>query len=283
MVSSWPLTDTVSQCIGGVMVRQATLFMVITVSICGLLGSGAGQVDAAPLHTARSTPHTVALLELYTSEGCNSCPAADSWMRSLPSQGFRLDQVIPLGLHVDYWDYLGWRDRFAQAIFTQRQRAIATLHRGRTIFTPQFLLHGQDFRNWPTLRPAVERINGTPARAHLTVQVREAQSQELEVEVSVHVPDPSARQPAALFVALYENNLQSDVKAGENTGRTLHHDFVVRRWLGPVPIDSQGEMAYTSRLSLASEWKAADVGLVVFVQQQQSGEVLQALAVPLGK
>jgi hypothetical protein len=204
-------------------------------------------------------------------------------MRSLPSQGFRPDQVIPLALHVDYWDYLGWRDRFAQAIFTQRQRAIATLHRARTIYTPQFLLHGQDFRAWPSLRPAVERINSTPARAHLSMQIREVQTQELEIQVSAHVPPPSDRQQTALFVALYENNLQSDIKAGENTGRTLHHDFVVRRWLGPVPIDSQGEIAYTSRLSLASEWKAADLGLVVFVQQQQSGEVLQALAVPLGK
>jgi hypothetical protein len=225
----------------------------------------------------------VALLELYTSEGCNSCPAADTWLRSLPSQGFRPDQVIPLALHVDYWDYLGWRDRFAQAIFTQRQRAIAALHRARTIYTPQFLLHGKDFRAWPALQPAVERINSTPARAHLTIQLREAQSQELEIQVSAQVPAPGDRQQAALFVALYENNLQSDVKAGENTGRTLHHDFVVRRWLGPVPIDSQGEIAYTSRLSLAPEWKAADLGLVVFVQQQQNGEVLQALAVPLGK
>jgi hypothetical protein len=265
------------------MVRKATLLTVIVASIFGLLGSDVDQVGAMSLRTARSTPHTVALLELYTSEGCNSCPAADSWLSSLPSQGFRPDQVIPLALHVDYWDYLGWRDRFAQAIFTQRQRAIATLHRTRTIYTPQFLLHGKDFRGWPTLQPALEQINSTPARAHLTVQIREAQPQELEIQVSAQVLSPSDRQPAALFVALYENNLQSDVKAGENTGRTLHHDFVVRRWLGPMPIDSQGEIAYTSRLSLAPEWKAADLGLVVFVQQQQNGEVLQALAMPLEK
>jgi hypothetical protein len=103
------------------------------------------------------------------------------------------------------------------------------------------------------------------------------------VQVSAHVPTPSDRQQAVMYGALYENNLLSDVKAGENTGRTLHHDFVVRRWFGPVALDGHGQLGYTSRLSLASDWKAADLGLVIFVQQQHTGDVLQALAVPLEK
>jgi hypothetical protein len=265
------------------MVCQVTTFTMLAVGLLGLLGGEVGRVAAAQPLSVRSTPHTVALLELYTSEGCNSCPQADSWVRALPSQGFRPDQVIPLALHVDYWDYLGWPDRFAQAIFTQRQRTIAALHRSRTIYTPQVVLQGKDFRPWDTLRSAVERVNRTPARAHLALQVTAAQRQELGLQISVNVPDPSDRPQAALYIALYENNLQSVVKAGENQGRTLHHDFVVRRWLGPVPVDEQGGVAYTARLSLATDWKDADLGVVVFVQQQHTGDVLQALALALGK
>jgi hypothetical protein len=263
------------------MVRQQITRTALTLGILALL-CGSIWPAASQTLTAHSRSHTVALLELYTSEGCNSCPAAESWVRSLPAQGFRPEQVIPLALHVDYWDYLGWPDRFAQAVFTQRQRAMAALHRTRTIYTPQVLLQGKDFRTWHSLWPEVERINQTPARAHLSLQVTEEQKKELDVQVTAVIPAPTDRQQAFLYVALYENQVQSAVNAGENQGRTLHHDFVVRLWLGPAPIDG-GSVKHTARLSIAPDWKPADLGLVVFVQQQHTGDVLQALALPLGK
>jgi hypothetical protein len=265
------------------MVRQQIPCTAITLGLLALLCARAWQAAATQLLIARSSPHTVALLELYTSEGCNSCPTADRWVSSLPSQGFRPDQVIPLALHVDYWDYLGWPDRFAKAVFTQRQRAMAALHRTRTIYTPQILLQGKDLRAWDTLGAEVERINQTPARAHITVQITEAQKDAVDVQVSAVIPTPTDRQQAFLYVALYENQLQSAVRAGENQGRTLHHDFVVRHWLGPVPLDDQGSVKYTSRLSIAPDWQSAHLGLAVFMQQQHTGDVLQALALPLGK
>src|SRR5262245_40152397 len=109
--------------------------------------------------TAQSSPHTVALLELYTSEGCNSCPPTDTWISLLPSRCFRPDQVMPLALHVDYWDFLGWPDRFAQALFTQRQQTIAAQQRQRGVYTPQLVLQGRDFRDWHSLSAQVQRIN----------------------------------------------------------------------------------------------------------------------------
>jgi hypothetical protein len=86
-----------------------------------------------------------------------------------------------------------------------------------------------------------------------------------------------------MYLALYENRLASVVTAGENAGHTLRHDYVVRQWFGPVAIDTQGSARLQQTLSLQRDWKTSDLGLVVFVQQHQTGEVLQALALPLGQ
>ena len=232
--------------------------------------------------TAQSSPHTVAFLELYTSEGCNSCPPADTWLRSVPTR-LRSDQVVPLAFHVDYWNYLGWPDRFAQPGFTQRQRTIAAQQRQRTIYTPQVILHGQDFRDWRSLSEHVHRINETPARARITLQVVAHFPSAVEVAAEAMVPDVAARQQAAMYVALYENNLQSMVTAGENTGHTLQHDFVTRQWLGPFAVSDQGLVHFQHRLTLAKDWQASQLGIVVLVQQPHNSDVLQTLALPLGQ
>src|SRR5215218_3837153 len=96
--------------------------------------------------TATSARHRVPLLELYTSEGCDSCPPADRWISSLASRGYGSDRVVVLAFHVDYWDRLGWPDRFAQTRFTERQRAINDRNRSRVIYTPQLVLNGKDYR-----------------------------------------------------------------------------------------------------------------------------------------
>jgi len=101
---------------------------------------------ADPDCESRSAARRVALIELYTSEGCNSCPPADRWLSSLQARGFNADRMVPLAFHVDYWDYLGWRDRFAQAGFSVRQRAQAGRGGARSVYTPQLLLNGADLR-----------------------------------------------------------------------------------------------------------------------------------------
>ena len=108
----------------------------LLLGLSGFLMGVLARSSAAQQLSAHSGPQTVALLELYTSEGCNSCPPADDLVRVLSTKGLTIDRVVPLGLHVDYWDVLGWSDRFAQAIFTQRQREMATRYRTRTIYTP---------------------------------------------------------------------------------------------------------------------------------------------------
>src|SRR5262245_13249087 len=122
---------------------------------------------------ARSPETTVALVELYTSEGCDSCPPADRWLSSLASRGYGPERVVPLALHVAYWDYIGWKDPYAQQRFSNRQRKLAQLTRSAIVYTPQVLLQGHDFRGWRggDFDGAVKRINARPAKARIELSL----------------------------------------------------------------------------------------------------------------
>ena len=253
----------------------------LLLGLSGFLLGALACPSAAQQLSAQSGPQTVALLELYTSEGCNSCPPADDLVRALSTKGLTLDRVVPLGFHVDYWDTLGWPDRFAQASFTQRQREMAGRHRTRTIYTPQLVLHGRALSKWGALDAEVQRINQTQARADISLEVTKHTPKTLEVVAQAVVPEAAARPHTQMYIALYENRLTSVVTAGENTGHTLQHDYVVRQWLGPLEIDPHGVARLQHTISVQRDWKTPDLGFVVFVQQPQTGEVLQTLALPL--
>ena len=185
-----------------------------------------------------------------------------------------------MAFHIDYWDYLGWPDRFAKAKFSQRQRSIASRNRSRTVYTPQQVLQGQDFRNHGRLRQSVSHINRTKSRADIRLQAT-PQSGILAIAAQVTVTAQEARQHAVAFVALYENNLSTQVRAGENGGRILHHDFVVRRWLGPLAADPQGLLHVQRNLRLGEDWKTRHLGVVVCVLNSRDGDVLQVVSLPL--
>lgn len=229
--------------------------------------------------TANSGSKRVALLELYTSEGCSSCPPADRWLGELATRGFTADRVVPLALHVDYWDYIGWRDPFANPLFSARQRQIAKLTNSRVVYTPQFLLDGRDFRAWRdnTLTRAVEEINRTAAGADIKLSLKPA-SGRIEIAVTAKQKIPAS---AALYVAAYESGLSSSVRAGENRGEKLQHDYVVREWRGPIATAANTPTAWQEAVALKPEWVAANMGVVVFVQDTNSGAILQALQLPV--
>jgi hypothetical protein len=223
--------------------------------------------------TARSGERTAALVELYTSEGCSSCPPADRWHSTL-GRTYRSEQVVPLALHVDYWDYIGWKDPYAKREFSQRQRRLSQQQRLALVYTPQVLLQGTDFRSWGSAEfgRAVARINSQPARARLELEVLATLPEALQLRVQATIPEPAQRTEAALYVAAYENRLESRVSAGENRGRVLSHDHVALEWQGPYEL---GERQL--KLSLLPKAKTADSGVVAFVQNRRTAEVLQAL------
>ena len=242
---------------------------------------------AAPTHaatcTAESSVQSVALLELYTSEGCNSCPPADRWVSELPGRGFNAASVVTLAFHVDYWNYLGWPDPFSKAQYSERQRTASIRNRARVVYTPQLLLDGRDYRRGVMFDDFGERLgalNRNPARAKIRLQVQTEDPAGLGVTGTATVADAAARGGAHAFLALYENNLSNQVTAGENRGKRLRHDFVVRELAGPFPVDPGGEARLRQRFSLDPRWKTGDLHVAAFVQNERSGDVLQALAIP---
>lgn len=233
--------------------------------------------------TAASGERRVPLLELYTSQGCDSCPPTDRWLSALPGRGHGPDRVVALAFHVDYWDYIGWRDPFAQKHFTERQRQIAARSGSRVIYTPQLVFNGRDYRRSSFRDDFAERaaeIHQQKPRAALKLAVQAA-SGELVVSGSAMLTEAAERPQAQTWLALYENRLATEVKAGENRGKRLEHDFVVRDIVGPLPVDARGA-AIEHRFRLDPRWKTQDLGVAAFVQDIRNGDVLQALACSTG-
>jgi len=244
--------------------------------------AGAAQ-SAVPACSAKSAPHTTALVELYTSEGCDSCPAADRWLSSLSAQGFKSEQVVPLALHVDYWDYIGWKDPFAKGEFAVRQHKLAKMRRPVIVYTPQVLLQGQDFRRWGSFAfpEAVARINAKPARARITLSIDAVTPGAIQARLGAQLIDPADLKNAAVYLAAYENKLASDVRAGENRGRRLEHDFVVREWIGPIAFGEGPKLEAKRVLPLLPGTNPKHLGITAFVQNRSNSEVLQALMLPV--
>ena len=229
---------------------------------------------------AESGKHRVALLELFTSEGCNSCPPADRWLNGLQDRGTGTSQVVPLAFHVDYWDYIGWKDRFAKPEFSQRQRLIADRNQASFIYTPQFVLNGRDFRHaWKKggLDERLKEINANPAGVKIRLEQTPRESRVL-VALRVHNTDSAH---VHVFLAMFQNGLSSEVKAGENAGRKLYHEFVVRELEGPLSVAPGTSLEREFELDLDSSADPAARGLAVFAENATTGENMQAMAVPL--
>ena len=225
------------------------------------------QVNAAEC-SAKSGAQTVPLLELYTSEGCSSCPPADKWM-----SGIKNDKVTPLAFHVDYWDYIGWKDRFSKAEYSDRQRKTAAFGGAGYVYTPQFVFNGRDFRGWDNsrLNEAVSSQQKVASRANLTLDA----ITEADGSITLRTNAEASSKHADVFVALYENKLVSQVKAGENSGSTLKHDYVVREMFGAYQTNNQNQ--FSKSFTLSADWKKRDAGAVIFVQDSSNGEILQSL------
>jgi len=163
----------------------------------------------------KSGPQRVSLIELYTSEGCSSCPPAEQWLSGLRKDARLWRTIVPVAFHVDYWDRLGWKDRFAQASFTARQYAYA---KAGTVYTPGFVVDGREWRAWfeDQHLPSNNQSAGVlEARVSSAGEITTRYSPEMKFEEGTG------------HVAWLGFGLVSDVRRGENAGRTLHHDFVV--------------------------------------------------------
>jgi len=230
------------------------------------------SLAAASECTVRSGPRTAAVVELYTSEGCSSCPPADRWLSGLAAEASS-GRVVPLAFHVDYWDYIGWKDAFASERATARQRAIQKAASARYVYTPQVVLAGRDYTGWRSSAwaEAVETVRRRPARASIELTVR---TDPARIEVaSVAQAAGTGSDDLIVLVAATQNGLASRVTAGENRGERLAHDFVVRDFAV-----HRGLGSATATFRPAPGWNLANMSVAAFVQNTRTGEILQALS-----
>ena len=211
------------------------------------------------------------LVELFTSEGCSSCPPADRLLTSLDKdQQVDGAEVITLGFHVDYWDHGGWRDRFSSAEYTRRQEAYARRFGIGSSYTPQAVIDGA-VEAVGSNRESVRDAISSAVSASKAVILAEIVGDKLRIDLS-EIP---AKQASTVYLAAAENGLVSNVSGGENSGSQLAHVSVVREMRAVGKLDAgQTSARIEAALPINSRWKAANLRYVVFVQENASLRIL---------
>jgi len=188
-----------------------------SIAMCLILMTGpimANVANASGL-TFSSGKNQVRLIELFTSQGCSSCPPADRWVNQFTDDPRLWRAIIPIAFHVDYWDYLGWNDIYAARGYSERQRRYRTQGGVRSVYTPGFLVDGSEWRGWFARNPLPDHISG---------------ARELKAtldEKGLTASYPQAREKLVLNVAVLGFGIETPIGAGENEGSSLKHDFVV--------------------------------------------------------
>ena len=243
-----------------------------------LLFFAAFNVDAGATCRAASEGRTQPLVELYTSEGCDSCPPADRWLASTFNTAG--DRAIALAFHVDYWDRLGWKDRFANPAYTERQYRSMRANGSSFVYTPQVLVQGHEARNWQGTgaTDAIATAAQRAALAAIAIDVT-ARPTALEVRATATVPDAARRKRAVLWLAYVDSGHVTDPAAGENRGVRLRHDHVVRSLHGPYQVDAGGSAIAALTLEVPREGGRSPA-LVAFVEDVQNGDTLQTVRLP---
>jgi hypothetical protein len=210
-------------------------FAHIAFPLSALFAVGSTVAYGAAKYESPSTQ--VHLIELYSSEGCSSCPSAEAWLRTLRANSDLWKTFVPVEFHIDYWNRLGWHDPFSEEKFSDRQRDLAHEWGAQSVYTPGFALDGAEWR------PAYVALR-LPKSAEVGV-LRAERTQPEQYTVHFHPSAPS-RTKLRVYGALLGNGFTTVVKAGENSGQTLRHDFVVTQF-------TETEM---SQVKATSDWTA---------------------------
>lgn len=234
-----------------------------------------GSILAATvLMAGLSQAATPVIVELFTSEGCSSCPAADRLLSRLPTV-FGDIEVVPLSEHVDYWNHLGWQDRFSAPLYSMRQQDYGRIFRLESVYTPEMVVNGQaEFNGSDEARAQQEiRKAALSPRADLEMSMQSKDVVHLKVE---HLPQGTRN--ADVFLVITETNLETQVGGGENGGRRLRHTGVVRSLssVGHLDTKKAGAFSADAKLNLHADWKIENVKLVLFVQDRSNRKIVGA-------
>lgn len=228
------------------------------------------------------------VVELFTSEGCSSCPPADALLAELDArQPLSSAEIIAIEEHVDYWDELGWKDPYSSSIWTARQNEYAgTLHYG-SAYTPQMVVDGTagfvGSRGGMARQEIEKAATNRKARVEIS-QVSPLENKAVTLKVNVEKSlSVSPKDTAEVIVAITESGLRSSVKGGENNGKELQHSPVLREFKVIGAVGKSGEEGFTAQPSvkLNAKWNAANLRAIVFVQEKKSRRILGAATIRL--
>jgi len=259
----------------------------ITLGVLLAMGLGACLVLRGQGAQAADVREPV-VVELFTSEGCSSCPPADALLAELDAkQPLGSAEIIAIEEHVDYWDELGWKDPYSSSTWTARQNDYAgTLHNG-SAYTPQMVVDGTAGfvgSRGGTARQEIEKAT-TNRKARVEIsQVSPVENKAVALRVSIEKSlSVSPKDTAEVIVAITESGLRSSVKGGENNGKELQHSPVLREFRVIGAIGKSGEEGFTAQpaVKLDAKWNVANLRAVVFIQEKKSRRILGAAAIRL--
>ena len=262
-------------------------FGVVALALISVLLTAGREIrlsaDRAP--DIQPAPKVPVLVELFTSEGCSSCPPADELLTRLDqTQPIAGAEVIALSEHVDYWNRLGWTDPFSSAAFSARQEDYARVFDVDGIYTPQMIVDGRVQLVGSNASRAREAISDasrdSKAAVKLSLVSEDTRKGSITLDVSIASVPQVTTDVADVFLALAESGLRSSVSRGENSGRRLRHTGVVRKLISIGRIDSQ-KFATQPIERIEKSWNRDNLKAVVFVQERKSRRVLGAASVPL--
>ena len=215
-----------------------------------------------------SSDRRVALIELFTSEGCSSCPPADRWVSGLKTNPALWTKFTPVAFHVDYWDQIGWRDRFARADYSNRQRGYAAEGGARAVYTPGVFRNGKEWHGWRAGTAPIQQPSSTVGELSIRVDGH-------QIEALFH-PTEMHGEELQLHIVVLGMNLETQVRAGENKGRSLRHDFVA---LGMTSVSlTRSGAAYRATTGLPEAGNEADSRAVVaWVSETTSQAPIQSV------
>ncbi len=250
------------------------------VMISGLLGCASQSETATaqtretkqnqPTKPAETKAKPTVLVELFTSEGCSSCPPADRVLSQLEKQQPNGNaEIITLALHVDYWNYLGWKDEFSSKQFSERQSGYAERFKLDSIYTPQMVVDGQTQFVGSNLGTAQKAISDSAKNQKANIEISNAND-----KLKIKITDAPAHDDSYVWLAIAEDDLRTNVRRGENGGKTLDHVSVVRemKLLGNLAAADKIFESETA-LQFNSNWKKENLKFVVFVQGVNSKKI----------
>ncbi len=224
--------------------------------------------DAVESQSAVAPQKAPVIVELFTSEGCSSCPPADVVLAELEKkQPVANATIIALGEHVDYWNYLGWSDPFSAAIYSERQQDYARALNAN-VYTPQMVVDGRTEFVGSNAAQAAEAIAKAARAPKANLQIVRSQPNKINI-TATDIPKVTANDQLDIVVAITENNLQSNVVRGENAGRKLRHGTVVRH----LQVVGEAPMA-EAKLIFAPDWNRENLRVVAFLQERRNRRIL---------